>query len=178
MQMPRRQRIGWLVGIATAVVVLSAAGLGFSAFTASAAVAGTATAGSVDLLITEINFTALVDPPYGPYVATSVLPAAVATAWVNNTVPFTEYNLTIVVENFGTVPVHHFGFVVISTVGGPSACHVGASFTNAAPNEPLGHTLAPRVPFSTVWTLNSGHSTCGGDTYLAFTIQFTGTAAV
>ena len=180
MQTLRRDRVGWLVGIAAAAVVLSATGLGFSAFTASAVVNGSATPGSVDLLITNVSFTSLPDPPYGPYVQTSVLPASVATAWVNNTIAGTAYNITVIVENFGTVPIHHFGFVVTSTVGGPSNCHVGATFSNAAINEPAGGNLAPGVPFTTYWTLNSGHFpvSCGGDTYLAFTIQFTGTASI
>ncbi|HTP56013.1 MAG TPA: hypothetical protein VML53_05030 [Thermoplasmata archaeon] len=58
----------WLVGLVAAVAVVGLAGVGFSAFTATATVNGYATAGSVSLQITETGGYAcfyLPDTPYG-----------------------------------------------------------------------------------------------------------------
>ncbi len=176
MSMLRRHRIGWIVGLAVATVLVAGTGLGFSAFTATATVTGNASAASVDLVITSVDLTAGSHFPYGPYVQTSPLPSSDATAWVNNTVPGEEYDLTIIVENIGSSPAYQFGYVTTTTTGGPSDCHVAATFTNLVANSPPGDTLGPSVPFSTFWALYSGTFplSCGGDTYLQFTIQFTG----
>jgi hypothetical protein len=167
----------WVPALGIVAALMATAGIGFSAFGSSAAVHGTATAGSIDLVITEVS--AVADPdPAGVYVHTSALPSPLVHAWINNTIASSNYNVSIVVENLGTVPADDFHFLTTVSTGGPSVCHIGATFTNSAIDAPASDSLVPGKPFTTYWTLHSAvfHASCGGDTYLGFSVTFTGTA--
>ncbi len=174
--MRRRGGGRWVLALAAMLVLVMTGGIGYAAFTSTATINGTATSGTVDLVVTAMYLG--VDPP-GAYVQSNVLPATHVTAWVNNTAPSTDYNITIVVENIGTVPATGFNYIKTETTTGPSACHFfGSTFSDSALNRPPGDALAPGVPFATYWDLHAPafSDSCGGEPYLTFSVTFTATA--
>lgn len=172
--------IGRGAGRALPTLVVAAlivgSGAGFASFVRTATVNGTATRASVGLLVTKV---AIVTGPPDLVLATTHLPAPVVSVWINNTAPHGTVNLSVTVENVGTVPVQNVtSGLTTSTIGFSPVCVLGTQMSAAAPNVPAGGLLDPGASFVTYWTFLAGAnlSTCAGHTFFQFTIVFNGQA--
>jgi hypothetical protein len=173
---PPGRRASWLAPVVAAVLLVTVSSAGFAAFVRTATVNGDAERASFGLVVTEIAF--VTDPVY-PTLATSVLPAVTAMAWINNTVPNDVVNLSVVFENTGTAPVENVAPGLSTFTGGYApGCDFRTTMTSAALNTPPGGTLGPGASFTTYWTFTAGPNlaACAGEPYFAFSITFTGTS--
>lgn len=122
----------WIVGMLGAFAVLAMVGVGFSAFTATATVNGSASAGTVGVaIVAESSAPAtcfyLPDTPYGGSAAPGSVLLNVPTA-LSSVATFTAANLTpgvgcdayITIENTGSVPENIS--IALSTAGANGVC--------------------------------------------------------
>jgi len=172
------RRRAWIAPALAAAALLVSSGVGFASFTSSATVHASATPASIELVVTSVT---LVAGPSYVTVQTTHLPAPIVQAWLNNTPPNTLFNLSVVIENVGTVPVQNiewtFSPVFHAPPHGPS-CYSGAYSGVPTGNYPPGDLLGPGASFDSFWWLHSGAfpTGCAGWTWATFTITYTGDA--
>ncbi|MGB6500271.1 MAG: hypothetical protein WBG19_02565 [Thermoplasmata archaeon] len=165
----------WALPLVVAAVLIVSAGVGFSAFAASATVHGSAHAASFGLVVTSAS---LVAAPGYVLLKTTTLPSTSVQVWINNTPPHTLFNLSVTVKNIGTVPAQDVAWSLSTSTHGPSTCSIGAFTEVLTSNDPPGDTLGPGASYGTNWYLHSGAfpTSCAGDVWMSFTISFTATA--
>lgn len=166
----------WVVPSLAAVVLIVASGVGFAAFVKQATVQGTADRASFGLLVTEIG---IVTGPVGILLQTTPLPAMIASVWINNTGPGAKVNLSVIVENIGTVPASNVvSGIATNTIGFNPHCTFGTGMSAAALNVPPGGVLNPGESFTTYWTFQAGPnlSSCQDTPFFQFTIAFNANA--
>jgi len=165
----------WLAPAVAAAVLIVSSGVGFAAFSATATVNGTAHPASFGLVITSAS---LVGAPSFVLVKTTTLPSTAVQVWINNTPSNSVFNLSVIVKNIGSVPAQNVTWSFTTNTHGPATCSVGAYTTVLTTNDPPGDTLGPGASYGTNWYLHSGlfPASCGGETWLSFTIVFTASA--
>jgi len=173
--MTRMRQRAWLAPAFAACLLVVTSGVGFAAFASSATVHGNASAGSFGLVVTSVA-RAQGDP--WVVIDTTHLPATVVTAWVNGTTPGSLTNISVTIENIGTVPAHNIYFAFSTSVSGPSGCTVGTYMYPSELNVPASGTLGPGDSFLSYWEFQAGPhlSACAGAPYFAFTIAYTASA--
>jgi hypothetical protein len=173
-----RGRAAWVVPALLTVSIVACSGAGFASFEKSATVNGQASRASFDLVIVQIS---ILRGPLGIELQTTSLPATLASAWINNTPSAAKVNLSVVVENVGTVPAQNVtSGLSTSTIGYNPRCEVGTGMAPAAPNVPPTGVLAPGASLTTYWAFTAGQNltACSGQTFFQFTIGFVADAGV
>ncbi len=176
--MTLRGRAAWAVPALLTVVLVASTGAGFASFEKTATVNGQASRASFELVIVQIS---ILRGPLGIILVTTPLPSTLASAWINNTPPNAKVNLSVVVENVGTVPAQNVtSGLTTSTVGYNPRCEVGTGMVPTAPNVPPTGVLAPGASLTTYWAFSSGENltACYGQTFFQFTIGFVANAGV
>jgi hypothetical protein len=165
----------WVVPALAACLLIISSGVGFAAFTSTATVHGTATRASFGLVITNVSRAA--GEPW-IVIHTTHLPATIVTVWINGTTQSSLTNVSVTVENIGTVPAQNIAYGFSTSLHGPSSCSIGTYMYPSAPNVPDGAVLAPGASFPSYWEFQAGPhlSACAGAAFFSFTIAYTATA--
>jgi len=173
-----RGRAAWVVPALLTVAIVACSGAGFASFEKTATVNGQAARATFDLVIVDIT---ILHGPLGIVLQTTPLPSTLASAWINNTPSAAKVNLSVVVENVGTVPAQNLtSGLSTSTIGFNPRCEVGTAMSPSAPNVPPTGVLAPGASLTTYWAFSAGQNltACSGQAFFQFTIGFVATAGV
>lgn len=165
----------WLAPAVAAAILVVSTGVGFAAFSTSATVSGHSSAASFGLVITSAG---LVGAPSFVVVKTTALPSDAVQIWINNTLPESTSNLSVVLKNIGSVPAQDVAWSFTTNTHGPSTCSIGAYAYVTASNDPPGDMLGPGASYGTNWYLHSGTypPSCAGQVWITFSIAFTASA--
>lgn len=164
----------WVAPALAACLLVVSSGVGFASFASSATVHGTASAASFGIVITSV--TKVEGDPW-IVINTTHLPATLVTVWVNGTTGGSLTNLSVTIENIGTVPAQNIAYAFSTSLHGPSGCSVGTYMYPSETNVPDSGTLGPGASFASYWEFQAGPhlSTCAGAPFFAFTIAYTAT---
>jgi hypothetical protein len=167
----------WMLPAVAATLLLVSSGIGFAAFAGTATVNGAAHPASFGLVITSAS---LIGAPSYVLVKTTALPSTAVQVWINNTPSLSVFNLSVIVKNIGSVPATDVAWSFTTNTHGPATCSVGAYTNILTTNDPPGDMLGAGASYGTNWYLHSGQfpATCGGETWLTFTIAFTASAGM
>lgn len=153
------------------IAIVATAGLGYAAFTSSVYVNGSASAGSLDLLI--ISVTQTTGPSYIS-TTTTTLPAASVWVWMNNFGPGDTADFAVAIKNFGTLP-GTFSVPLDSAIYSSSTtCPSGGGLVSGVPV-----SIAPGATITVTYFVSASPllgSSCADQEIGVFVMSLTATA--
>ena len=184
----------WVIGVAAAFAVLAMAGVGFSAFTATATVNGTAYAGSAELTVVQSHFLATLCEWYnfsfytGGSITVTPVSSNVLSFSVTNLVPGVRCFIGVNVTNVGSVPLSVTGALVpgagICSTGATNGCFDAGTWLypidaiTGVTSWLITPSLSPGAIFYDFVVVGIPPGFTSAPTSASFSIVYTGTAGV